>query len=166
MTRPEWITPENGPWLCTVHGMLEEAADGSTHCPDCTLAELAEVRGLLREALRKQGTEMVDIAFAREQIARAERAEAALENAKRQADCRYAGAGLADFGGIHCPFGNPCDRCQIEQAEAALADARRALEEVDKEPHDISCSVDLPPGRCCNCFKAPTRAFLAGQEKP
>ncbi len=86
MTRPEWITPEDGPWLCTVHGMLEEAADGSTHCPDCTLAELAEVRGLLREALRKQGTEMVDIAFAREQIARAERAEAALADVKLELD--------------------------------------------------------------------------------
>ncbi len=78
MTRPEWITPEDGPWLCTAHGILEEAHDGTTHCPDCTLAELAEIRGLLREALRKQGTETVDITFAQEQIARAERAEAAL----------------------------------------------------------------------------------------
>ena len=49
---------------------------------------------------------------------RAERAEVEVERLKRQASCLYAGVGFADISGIYCPFDKPCDRCQIERAEA------------------------------------------------
>lgn len=57
--------------------------------------------------------------------------EAECEQLRRllpQYDCQQTGGALADFGGRHCPLGEPCYRCRAEAAEAALAAAQEENE--------------------------------------
>ena len=56
-------------------------------------------------------------------IERAEKAEARvaeLESRLSSLDCRYAGGGVAEVSGSHCPADIPCDRCMAERRVAEL----------------------------------------------
>ena len=46
-----------------------------------------------------------------------------LERQRTEADCRFVGR-YAEMSGSHCPWGSPCQRCQLEAADARV----RALE--------------------------------------
>lgn len=57
-----------------------------------------------------------------------QKAEGEIYSLKRQrteADCRFTMGNVADFSGSHCPIDNPCQRCELEAAEARV----KALEE-------------------------------------
>ncbi len=57
----------------------------------------------------------------------AEARVASLERQRSEHDCRFVGK-YAEMSGSHCPPGNPCQRCQLEAAEARCAELEAALE--------------------------------------
>ncbi len=67
-----------------------------------------------------------------EKIAQLEADNRRLRKGRCEADCRYTMGNIADSGGSHCPWENPCDRCSyerdIERLEAQLTVMREALE--------------------------------------
>ena len=44
-------------------------------------------------------------------------------------DCRYAGGGIGEVSGSHCPADNPCDRCVAERRIAGLEAWQLAIAE-------------------------------------
>ena len=56
-----------------------------------------------------------------QKLAAAEARARALERRRTEADCRFAGR-YAEMSGSHCPIGDPCQRCQLEAAEARVAE--------------------------------------------
>lgn len=49
-----------------------------------------------------------------------------LERQRTEYDCRFVGR-YAEMSGSHCPFGNPCQRCRLEAAEARCAELEKAV---------------------------------------
>lgn len=65
-------------------------------------------------------------------IIRAQSAEnTALTARVRELDCRYAGGGLADFAGSHCPLDEPCCRCENETLRADVRNLEAGIESQD-----------------------------------
>lgn len=54
-----------------------------------------------------------------------------LHGDREKFDCRYAGP-YCEMSGIHCPFDDPCQRCQLDKEREAHEVTRKALEEADK----------------------------------
>ena len=74
-------------------------------------------------------------------IERAKRAEARvaeLESRLSSLDCRYAGGGVAEVSGSHCPADIPCDRCMAEHRVAELEAMLNAALDDDWEQPDLA----------------------------
>ena len=74
-------------------------------------------------------------------IERAEKAEARvadLEARLSSLDCRYAGAGIGEVSGSHCPADIPCDRCMAEHRVAELEAMLNAALDDDWEQPDLA----------------------------
>lgn len=89
---------------CEQHGVY--LWPEGVECPACVHAE--------RDALRGMSSEFGAALIA----ARARVAE--LETRLSSLDCRYAGGGVAEVSGSHCPADIPCDRCMAEHRVAEL----------------------------------------------
>lgn len=63
---------------------------------------------------------------------------AELESRLSSLDCRYAGGGVAEVSGSHCPADIPCDRCMAEHRVAELEAMLNAALDDDWEQPDLA----------------------------
>lgn len=85
-------------------------------CAEC--AALPHERARERDALRLQRGDLASLTTERDELRRE----------LSQFDCRRTGGPVSDVGGVHCPPGSPCMRCQLAGRTQDLALERRGVE--------------------------------------
>ncbi len=108
---------------------------GDTYGDGAFETGLARLRALL--AAEANGLALANRAFSAEselarELARRVAAEARCHDLERQRtehDCRFVGQ-YAEMSGSHCPPGEPCQRCELEAAEARVRELEAALREI------------------------------------
>ena len=110
-----------------------------------------------RDALRKMASEFgAALISARARVAD-------LESRLSSLDCRYAGAGVAEVSGSHCPADNPCDRCAAERRVAELGQSVRTMHAdasaLTVERDRYRAALDTVREEIAGCLKRDTDAF-------
>jgi len=86
------------------------------------------------------------LATAEERVAEYEDKTVLLERALSDANCLYAGGGLADSGGSHCPVDAPCYRCRAERAEEQVAEMENTIKQLRSIPPHIDAALNEGDG--------------------
>ena len=128
------LAEENG----TLRAQVDDLKTAGRQARDDATAAL-DLVSRIRIALNDNGKRMQDelLSYCRE-LATLPARVADLESRLSSLDCRYAGGGVAEVSGSHCPADIPCDRCMAEHRVAELEAMLNAALDDDWEQPDLA----------------------------